>query len=238
MIGEQQVVWRCFWFDGEDGVSSYEPEPATLEWIAGIMAKLLTESTRTFVGIVDERDVVMQFAGQLDGTVLMEIPVPALRGSWYANRSLVECLAVVVELERHNTITQVNYPDLRWRPWLAAQDPEAEDSMRHTNDTRNPFELLADVDWQEEPQLTLHAWRVELPSVRDESRLRAEFADYRVAVRGGSRSAIFSVVDKKGARGPEVVIKAADLRKLKALLDCTDMSPETEAPADDDQRGV
>lgn len=118
---KDEPTWRCFWYDGTEDVSPEHAEPATLPQIVARMRELLTRRDKTFVGVVDEKGVCLQFAGQPDGTVLMEIPIPSLSGSWYVHLDLDDCCRRVAALDAAGRIEVTNYPDMRHRLWFSGE---------------------------------------------------------------------------------------------------------------------
>ena len=93
----------------------------------------------------------------------------------------------------------------------------------------NIFEQLKDLDWQEDPEVSLSEWRVRLPSCAD-GPSRAKSAQFEfMRARGPSDSEPFvsmivSVVAKDGSRGPEALLDLEQLRNLRALLNASDLS--------------
>jgi len=94
----------------------------------------------------------------------------------------------------------------------------------------NAFEALRNVNWREEPDVSLREWRVNLPLARGGRALAFEYADYRGMLDGGARSAIVSVVDEQGIRGKEAVLGEAALTQLLALLAHSTLSAEPPEP--------
>ena len=116
--------WRCFWFNGRtrQGVScelAVQARPEPLEQIVARMRELLVHRDKSFVGIVDDRGVALQFAGQLDGQVMMDIPCADRGGSWSVKLTLLECCRRATALGEHGRVDVTNYSDLRFRRWPA-----------------------------------------------------------------------------------------------------------------------
>jgi len=92
----------------------------------------------------------------------------------------------------------------------------------------NVFEALQDVDWEENPDVTIHEWRLSLPLIRGGKQLQAEF----LFKEEGFSSLILSTINDQNVRGKEVLLGSAELRKLRALLNASDLSPKKEEPQD------
>lgn len=91
----------------------------TLEHAIAHMRKLLPAAGRSYVGLVDGLGTAMQFAGQPDGSVMMDIPCPERLGSWQALLHLDECCRRVENL---GVVIDVSaYPDLQFVPWALAE---------------------------------------------------------------------------------------------------------------------
>jgi len=229
--------WRCYFFDAESGktVSSDSSTPVELQDVVELMEDILDQPERGFVGLIDATGATMQFAGQKNGGVIMDVPCGALRGSWQSTLTKAECVRCVLELAGHGRIDVPNYPHLTFQKWPPVPRLYAPKEKKMTTKS-NVFEALGDVNWREDPEVRIRDWRVALPLVRGGDALVFEYADYRGRTRGGTQSAIVSVMDAQGMRGDEAVLGAKSLRQLLALLTHSTLAtaplPEVPCPSE------
>jgi len=110
--------WKLYYCDG---VMGHVDGLGTPSHAVAHMKKLLSKPDRSYVGLTDEHGVSMQFAGQPDGLVVMDVPCPEQRGSWSVHLPLEECCARVEALT--DRIDPSAYPDLSFVPWGGAPPP-------------------------------------------------------------------------------------------------------------------
>ncbi|MBW2672222.1 MAG: hypothetical protein JRD89_02250 [Deltaproteobacteria bacterium] len=115
----QRPPWRCYFLDANSGcaVSADSPLPVELPVALELTAVIVCQPRFGFVGLIDAHDLVVQFAGQAGGEVIMDVPCPERKGSWQARLSPAECCRRVKALAEHGRIDVANYPDLDFVQW-------------------------------------------------------------------------------------------------------------------------
>ncbi|MFI4875719.1 MAG: hypothetical protein ACIALR_10295 [Blastopirellula sp. JB062] len=98
---------KYFYFDEgkKKGIDGGSPQPATLaEALAAWDA--MTGEPLSFLGVVNDSGVTLQFMWDEDGTMVIDIPQPDRSGSWTKNCDLDECRQAIADFYAGDDPTQ------------------------------------------------------------------------------------------------------------------------------------
>lgn len=107
---------RFFYTDycDDKSIPSQEAWTASKDQILHSMDCVL-HSPRNFIGIIDDRNVTLQFIVNDDRSIDVDIPSPSQRGSYVKTTGLAECLELVRELGE--TIQPDSIADMKFESW-------------------------------------------------------------------------------------------------------------------------
>lgn len=94
-------------------VEAHEAYEIELDWAQNIVLDILRDE-RDFFGLTDDSGTSLQFFRTGD-SVLMEIPVPAEKGSYGKTISVEEVAPIIKSLP--STIKMENFSDLNFKAW-------------------------------------------------------------------------------------------------------------------------
>ena len=70
---------------------------------------------KNFIGIIDERDITLQFYVNDDKSILIDVPMPEKNGSFCRAGSLQECLSIVKRLDKAVDVSKID--GLEFQSW-------------------------------------------------------------------------------------------------------------------------
>ncbi len=105
-----------FFTDYRESVSipAEDASPRELDSILQMMNRVLRRP-ENFLGIVDRRDITLQFMVNDDLTIHVDVPMPERGGSLVKTSGLSECLELVKSLD--DPIDYESIPDMEFQTW-------------------------------------------------------------------------------------------------------------------------
>jgi len=110
------VAFKLFYTDYtvDKHVRSDEAKPATKEEIVGCMNRLLHEPDN-FVGLIDGKDVMLQFMVEDSGEICIDVPLHDRKGSFMKTSDIGECIDIVTALQANIELEEIN--GLEFKSW-------------------------------------------------------------------------------------------------------------------------
>ncbi|PQO44001.1 hypothetical protein [Blastopirellula marina] len=107
---------KYFYFDEgkKKGIDGSTPQPATeAEVLAAWDA--MSGQPLSFLGIVNEAGVTLQFMWEEDGSMVVDVPVPERSGSWTKTSDEADCKRIIADFYAGSDPTQID--DLTFEEW-------------------------------------------------------------------------------------------------------------------------
>ena len=110
------MAFKLFYTDytQDQHVRSDEAKPADVQQIIDCMNTRLHEEDN-FIGLVDDKEVMLQFMVEEGGSLTVDVPVHDRRGSFAKSADLEACIDIVQSLG--NTIDINKIAGLEFKPW-------------------------------------------------------------------------------------------------------------------------
>ncbi|TWT38612.1 hypothetical protein [Blastopirellula retiformator] len=107
---------KYFYFDEgkEKGIDGSTSQAATLDEVLAAW-DAISGAAHSFLGVVNDAGVTLQFMWEEDGSMVIDVPVPERKGSWTKTTDVAECKEAIAAF--YDGVDPTQLPGLTFETW-------------------------------------------------------------------------------------------------------------------------